>query len=107
MHRTADPAPARRAVVAVDDAEVAYAVEGGGPGLVLVHGTGGSAETNFIGQTLDHMVPVAHARDVHAAIPATQYAELPTGHLGIFEQPEAVAETIRSFLLRARGAQPE
>lgn len=33
--------------VTVDEAEVAYQVEGAGTGLVLVHGTGGNAQTNW------------------------------------------------------------
>lgn len=38
--------------VKVDGATVAYRVDGQGPGLVLVHGTGGNAETNW-----GHLVP--------------------------------------------------
>jgi pimeloyl-ACP methyl ester carboxylesterase len=34
-------------VVEVGGAKVAYRVEGKGPGLVLVHGTGGNSETNW------------------------------------------------------------
>jgi 3-oxoadipate enol-lactonase len=34
-------------VVEVGEAKVAYRVEGKGPGLVLVHGTGGNSETNW------------------------------------------------------------
>lgn len=34
-------------VVGVGDARVAYQVEGSGPGLVLVHGTGGNSQTNW------------------------------------------------------------
>lgn len=35
------------AVVEVGGAKVVYRVDGSGPGLVLVHGTGGNAETNW------------------------------------------------------------
>jgi pimeloyl-ACP methyl ester carboxylesterase len=38
--------------VEIDGARVAYRVDGSGPGLVLVHGTGGNAETNW-----EHLVP--------------------------------------------------
>ncbi|MBC9878396.1 alpha/beta hydrolase [Bradyrhizobium sp. INPA01-394B] len=34
-------------VVQVGDARVAYQIEGSGPGLVLVHGTGGNSQTNW------------------------------------------------------------
>lgn len=36
-------------VVDVEDARVAFHVDGTGPGLVLVHGTGGDAESNWAG----------------------------------------------------------
>lgn len=36
----------------IDGAQVAYRVDGEGPGLVLVHGTGGTAETNWA-----HLLP--------------------------------------------------
>ncbi|MFG1214587.1 alpha/beta hydrolase [Xanthobacter flavus] len=38
--------------VEIADARVAYRVDGAGPGLVLVHGTGGNGETNW-----GHLVP--------------------------------------------------
>jgi pimeloyl-ACP methyl ester carboxylesterase len=34
-------------VVEVGAAKIAYRVDGAGPGLVLVHGTGGNSETNW------------------------------------------------------------
>lgn len=40
--------------VLVDDANVALRVDGTGPGLVLVHGTGGNSETNW-GQLVDRL----------------------------------------------------
>jgi pimeloyl-ACP methyl ester carboxylesterase len=39
--------------IEVGGAKVAYRVDGNGPGLVLVHGTGGDSETNW-----GHLVPV-------------------------------------------------
>lgn len=33
--------------IAIENADVSYKVDGNGPGLVLVHGTGGSAENNW------------------------------------------------------------
>lgn len=41
-------------VVEIDGAKVAYRVEGKGPGLVLVHGTGGNGETNWT-QVVDRL----------------------------------------------------
>lgn len=34
--------------VEVDEAKVAFRIDGGGPGLLLLHGTGGSSETNWL-----------------------------------------------------------
>jgi len=42
----------RMKTVEIDGARVAYHVDGTGPGLVLIHGTGGNAETNW-----GHLVP--------------------------------------------------
>ena len=61
-----------------------------------------SAPTLVIGQTRDHIVPVELSRALHAAIPGAGYAELDTGHLGLLEQPDLVAATIRKFLERKR-----
>ncbi len=60
------------------------------------------ARTLVIGQALDAVVPVEHARALHAAIDGAQYAEIATGHLGLLEQPDVVARTIRDFLLAGR-----
>ncbi len=57
------------------------------------------ARTLVIGQTLDAVAPIEHARELHAGIAGAQYAEIATGHLGLLEQPDVVAKTIRDFLL--------
>jgi|Tabmets5t2r1_1033131.scaffolds.fasta_scaffold68458_1 pimeloyl-ACP methyl ester carboxylesterase len=59
-----------------------------------------SAPTLVIGQIRDHVVPVELSRALHATIPGAAYAELDTGHLGLLEQPDLVAATIREFLDR-------
>jgi pimeloyl-ACP methyl ester carboxylesterase len=61
------------------------------------------ARTLVVGQTLDAVTPVEHARELHAGIDGAQYAEIPTGHLGLLEQPDVVARTIRDFLLAGRA----
>lgn len=44
------------AVVEVDGTKVSYRVEGDGPGLVLVHGTGGDGESNW-GHLIERFTP--------------------------------------------------
>lgn len=50
-----------------------------------------------IGCALDHIVPPMHARAIAAAIPGAQYAELESGHLAPFEQPEAFVKMLLEF----------
>lgn len=57
-----------------------------------------SAPTLVIGCAQDQMVPREHARAVAAAIPAAHYAELDSGHLAPFEQPEALLRMLAEFL---------
>jgi pimeloyl-ACP methyl ester carboxylesterase len=58
----------------------------GGPVLIL-HGT----------QDATH--PVSHARELHAAVPASTLAEIPdAAHMAHFDDPRAWAAEIRSFL---------
>jgi 3-oxoadipate enol-lactonase len=60
------------------------------------------ARTLVIGQTLDTILPVEHARALHAGIDNAEYTEIATGHRGLLEQPDVVAKTIRDFLLAGR-----
>jgi pimeloyl-ACP methyl ester carboxylesterase len=60
------------------------------------------ARTLVIGQTLDTVVPVDHARELQAGIDGAEYHEIPTGHHGLLEQPDVVAKLIRDFLLTGR-----
>jgi pimeloyl-ACP methyl ester carboxylesterase len=60
------------------------------------------ARTLVIGQALDAVVPVEHARELHAGIDGAVYEEIATGHLGLLEQPDVVAKLIRDFLLAGR-----
>jgi pimeloyl-ACP methyl ester carboxylesterase len=57
-----------------------------------------SARTLVIGCTRDQMVPVEHARALHAAIAGSAYVEFDTGHLVIYEQPDALCDAIEDFI---------
>jgi pimeloyl-ACP methyl ester carboxylesterase len=59
------------------------------------------ARTLVVGHTFDTVLPVEHARELHAGIAGAEYVELPTGHHSLLEQPDVVAKTIRDFLLAA------
>ncbi|GAA2209739.1 alpha/beta fold hydrolase [Nonomuraea monospora] len=59
-----------------------------------------TAPTLVIGNTRDYLVPVAHARALHAAIPGSQYAELDSGHVVLHERPQEVTTLIRDFITR-------
>jgi len=52
-----------------------------------------------IGCTQDQMVPPAHARALAEAIPGARYAELDSGHMAVFEQPEEFMRQVVEFLL--------
>jgi len=57
------------------------------------------ARTLVVGHAFDTVLPVEHARELHAGIPGAEYAELPTGHHSLLEQPDVVAKLVREFLL--------
>jgi len=63
-----------------------------------------AAPTLTIGCSADQTVPVARTRELHEAIPGSTYAELESGHVVLFEQPEPLAELIRDFLDEPREA---
>ncbi|NUO98493.1 MAG: alpha/beta hydrolase [Nonomuraea sp.] len=54
--------------------------------------------TLVIGCAQDHLVPVEHARALHAALPGSQYAELDSGHVVLHERPDEVTALIRDFV---------
>ncbi|WP_024802872.1 alpha/beta fold hydrolase [Nocardia sp. BMG51109] len=67
------------------------------------------APTLVVGCTLDYLVPVAHSRALHAAIPGSRYVELDSGHMVFAEKPAELAEILRRFVLHestAADAQP-
>ncbi|WP_336210850.1 alpha/beta fold hydrolase [Nonomuraea sp. LPB2021202275-12-8] len=58
-----------------------------------------TAPTLVVGNSLDHLVPVEHARALHAAIPGSAYAELESGHVVVHERPAEITELIRNFIV--------
>ncbi|WBB58488.1 alpha/beta hydrolase [Streptomyces sp. WMMC500] len=57
-----------------------------------------TAPTLVIGCTLDQLIPVENARAVHEAIPGSDYTEIESGHLVLFEKPTELVLRIRNFL---------
>ncbi len=63
------------------------------------------AETLVLGAGRDQMTPVQHSRDIVAAVPSTDYVEIPdAGHMVMLEHPELVSAHVRSLLARATQA---
>jgi pimeloyl-ACP methyl ester carboxylesterase len=58
-----------------------------------------TAPTLVIGLTRDYVVPVEQVRRLHQAIAGSQYAEIDTGHVVVFERPEEFVGVVRKFLL--------
>ncbi|MEU6846996.1 alpha/beta fold hydrolase [Streptomyces sp. NPDC046716] len=56
------------------------------------------APTLVIGCAADALVPVRHAREIHAGIPGSSYAELDSGHVMRAERPEEFVSLVRGFL---------
>ncbi|MFK4039214.1 alpha/beta fold hydrolase [Nonomuraea wenchangensis] len=59
-----------------------------------------TAPTLVIGNTRDYLVPVEHARALHAATPGSEYAELDSGHVVLHERPAEITALIREFVTR-------
>lgn len=57
-----------------------------------------TADTLVIGCTLDATVPVENARELHAAIQGSTYAEIESGHVVLFEQPAAFTKLVKDFI---------
>ncbi|GHG60218.1 alpha/beta fold hydrolase [Streptomyces griseocarneus] len=55
------------------------------------------AKALVIGCAQDATVPVEHSRALHAALPGSSYAEVDTGHVAFFEQPDAFVELVDGF----------
>ncbi|WP_328379073.1 alpha/beta hydrolase [Streptomyces sp. NBC_00440] len=59
-----------------------------------------TARTLVIGSTRDVLIPVEHSREIHAAITGSDYAELESGHMVVFEKTEQLVELVGEFLDR-------
>ena len=57
-----------------------------------------AAPTLVIGLTRDQVVPVERARLLHEGIARSQYAEIDSGHLVVFEQPGELVKLCQAFL---------
>lgn len=57
-----------------------------------------TATTLVVGCTHDATVPVENARELHAAIPGSTYAEIESGHVVLFEQPGEFTKLVKDFL---------
>lgn len=57
-----------------------------------------AAPTLVIGCALDATVPVENARELHAGIPGSTYAEIESGHVVVFEQPAEFVKHVQDFI---------
>ena len=58
-----------------------------------------TAPTLVVGLTHDQVIPIEHARALHAAIEGSRFAEIESGHGVVFERPDELVTVIREFLL--------
>lgn len=59
-----------------------------------------TAETLVVGCTQDATVPIENARELHAGIPGSTYAEIESGHVVLFEQPAEFVKLVKDFVQR-------
>ncbi|KOU24825.1 hypothetical protein ADK52_13480 [Streptomyces sp. WM6372] len=59
-----------------------------------------TAPTLVIGSTRDVLIPVEHSRELHQAVAGSEYAELESGHMVIFEKTAELVELLTGFLDR-------
>jgi pimeloyl-ACP methyl ester carboxylesterase len=57
-----------------------------------------AASTLVVGLTRDFVVPVERARQLHEAIAGSQFAEIDSGHVVVFERPHELVTLLRGFL---------
>lgn len=56
------------------------------------------AKTLVVAANPDGAVPTHHSRELHAGIDESAYVELDSGHMMLFEQPEACMKLINEFI---------
>lgn len=58
-----------------------------------------TAPTLVVGLTRDQVVPVERVRALHEAIAGSEYAEIDSGHVVVFERPAELLDAVQKFLL--------
>lgn len=61
-----------------------------------------TAPTLVVGCAQDHLIPVEHSRALHESITGSEYVEIDSGHVVVFEKPVELVAIIRDFLERER-----
>lgn len=59
-----------------------------------------TARTLVIGSSRDFLIPVEHSREIHQAVKGSEYAELESGHMVVFEKTAELVELLVEFLDR-------
>ncbi len=58
------------------------------------------APTLVVGCAQDHLIPVEHSRALHESIKGSEYVELDSGHVVVFEKPVKLVTVLKDFLER-------
>ena len=58
------------------------------------------ARTLVVGSSRDLLIPVEHSREIHQAVKDSEYAELESGHMVVFEKTAELVQLITEFLDR-------
>ncbi|MFF2863700.1 alpha/beta fold hydrolase [Streptomyces rubiginosohelvolus] len=59
-----------------------------------------TARTLVIGSTRDLLIPVEHSREIHRSVAGSEYAELESGHMVVFEKTDELVQLLTEFLDR-------
>ncbi|WP_405970341.1 alpha/beta hydrolase [Streptomyces sp. NBC_00988] len=58
------------------------------------------ARTLVVGSTRDMLIPVEHSREIHRTVKNSEYAELESGHMVVFEKTAELVQLVSEFLDR-------